>query len=69
MRDDFSYIRYPELIIGIAGAIGIDIDGICEATSEALRSVEYDSVTIKLTDEISPIQSLIKKPDLKIFTL
>lgn len=62
MHDDLALIRFPELVVGIAGPIGVDIDGICESVSDALRAVDYDSATIKLTDEIKDLSSSFKKP-------
>lgn len=60
-------IRYPELVVGIAGPIGVDVEAICEATKDALRSVEYDSTIIKITDEIDSIPSSFTKPRGKNF--
>lgn len=67
MLNDLAMIRFPELVIGVAGPIGIDIDTICGAIAEALRAVSYSSATIKLTDEIQDISSSIKKPVRKDF--
>ncbi len=67
MHDDLAMIRFPELVIGVAGPIGVDIDAICDAVSDALRAVEYDSATIKLTDEIKDLTSSFKKPTRKGF--
>lgn len=67
MLEDLAMIRFPELIIGVAGPIGIDIDTICESISDALRTVSYESATIKLTEEIQDISSTVKKPSRKNF--
>lgn len=67
MLNDLAMIRFPELIIGVAGPIGIDIDTICVAIGDALRTVSYESTTIKITDEIQDIPSDIKKPTRKNF--
>lgn len=45
----------------------MDVDAICSAVSDALRSVEYESATIKLTDEIKDLSSSYKKPTRKGF--
>jgi hypothetical protein len=45
--------RYPELVIGIAGAIGIDIEAITTTLQEALSSVGYRAVPIRITSEIA----------------
>lgn len=62
---DFSLIRFPELVIGVAGPIGVDIDAISAAISESLKAVDYKSTLIKITDEISDISSAIEKPAAK----
>jgi deoxycytidylate deaminase len=45
-------VVFPELIFGIAGPIGVDIDGISKAIIECLDVVRYRAVPIKLTDEM-----------------
>lgn len=45
-------IRFPELVFGICGAIGVDIDQITLAVSHALQDVGYTSHNIKVTDEL-----------------
>lgn len=40
---------FPEIVIGIAGPIGVDMDGITESIEAALDDVNYKSRTIKLT--------------------
>lgn len=45
-------ITRPELIVGIAGAIGIDIDAICEEIDRALDDVGYSTRVIRVTDEM-----------------
>lgn len=67
MIDDLAMIRFPELVIGVAGPIGVDIDTICEAISDALRGVAYESAILKLTDEIQELPSAAKKPVRKHF--
>jgi deoxycytidylate deaminase len=62
MAYDFSSIRYPELVFGIAGPIGIDIDAISAALSDALHTVDYQSVPIRLTEEIADVPSSVKVP-------
>jgi deoxycytidylate deaminase len=47
-----SSLDYPELIIGIAGPIGVDLDLIARCLEAALTSVGYDSELIKLTTEM-----------------
>ncbi|MBB3763265.1 anti-phage dCTP deaminase [Sphingomicrobium lutaoense] len=40
---------HPELVIGIAGPIGIDIDAMTDEITRALKSVGYDSHPIRVT--------------------
>lgn len=59
---DFSLIRYPELVFGIAGPIGIEIDELCDTLKAALHRVGYSSVIIRVTDEIAAVPSTIPEP-------
>jgi cytidine deaminase len=43
---------FPELIFGIAGPIGVDIESICDSLANALRAVRYQSEVIHLTREM-----------------
>jgi cytidine deaminase len=47
-----SSLDYPELIIGIAGPIGVDMDLIARSLQTALDGVDYSSALIKLTKEM-----------------
>lgn len=62
MHDDFTVIRHPELVFGIAGPLGIDLETISTVLNDALHAVEYRSIQIRLTAEIADIESSIKKP-------
>lgn len=62
MANEFRAISHPELIFGIAGAIGIDIDAINRTLSDALKAVGYRSVLIRITDEIADEVTNIPKP-------
>jgi hypothetical protein len=55
-------LKYPELVFGIAGPIGIDIDSITRALADVLQTVGYRSSLIKITDEISEIESEVMRP-------
>jgi deoxycytidylate deaminase len=46
-------LAYPELIIGIAGPIGVDMDMIARSIEAALTQVSYTSSLIKLTAEMT----------------
>ena len=50
MSDREALLSDPELVIGIAGPIGIDIDSISDEISRSLRMVGYGSETIRVTD-------------------
>jgi cytidine deaminase len=43
---------FPELIFGIAGPIGVDIESICDSLTNALKAVRYQSEVIHLTREM-----------------
>ncbi|MGN7998651.1 anti-phage dCTP deaminase [Sphingomonas sp. 22176] len=62
MNDAINSLHYPELVFGIAGPVGVDIDAICTALSEALHAVEYRSRLIRLTSEIENVPSSVRKP-------
>src|ERR1700691_832876 len=49
---DSSELSLPELIFGIAGPIGVNIETICESLSNALSAVRYSSQVIHLTKEM-----------------
>jgi deoxycytidylate deaminase len=59
---DIHSLKYPELIFGIAGPIGIDIDAIVRTLKEVLSSVAYKSALIRITDEITDVVSTESKP-------
>ena len=52
MSETLSWIEKPELVIGIAGPIGVDIDAIGDSLHAALTAVRYLPVSIRLTDEM-----------------
>jgi deoxycytidylate deaminase len=52
MSDEPNAILHPELVFGIAGPIGIDIDAISQTLSQALQAVDYQTVNIRITSEI-----------------
>ena len=53
----------PELIFGIAGPIGVDIESICDSLSNALRAVRYKSEVIHLTQEMTKYEPSAKPPE------
>lgn len=52
VTDEPKAITHPELIIGIAGPIGIDVEAISEEIQQALKDVDYGSHIIRVTDEM-----------------
>lgn len=52
MSDEPKAVTHPELFIGVAGAIGIDIDAISEEIDRALDDVGYGTRVIRVTDEM-----------------
>lgn len=62
-----SSLKYPELVFGIAGPIGIDIDAIIRVLRDTLNAVAYKTATIKITDEISDYESGESKPVVSSF--
>jgi deoxycytidylate deaminase len=52
VSDEPKALTHPELVIGIAGAIGIDIDAIAEEIDRALDDVGYRTKTVRVTDEM-----------------
>jgi cytidine deaminase len=49
---DLAALSFPELVIGVAGPIGVDLDLIASILNAALTSVSYTSELIKLTSEM-----------------
>jgi deoxycytidylate deaminase len=62
MANGFVAINYPELVFGIAGAIGIDIEEINRTLTEALASVSYQAVPIRITVEIEDEVTNVPQP-------
>lgn len=60
MADIIEGISHPELVVGIAGPIGIDIEAITEAISDSFEAVGYRSIQIRITNEIKNIPSKIR---------
>jgi deoxycytidylate deaminase len=53
MSKTLSWIKKPELVIGIAGPIGVDMDAIAESLGHALTVVHYHPASIRLTEEMA----------------
>lgn len=52
MTDEPRAITHPELVVGIAGPIGIDVEAISQEIDRALAEVGYGSRVIRVTDEM-----------------
>jgi deoxycytidylate deaminase len=62
MANEFSALQQPELVFGIAGAIGIDIDEITRSLTDALAAVDYGAVPIRITEEVADEVTTVSKP-------
>lgn len=50
MSDQLRLLSHPEIVVGIAGPIGIDIDAIADEIGRALDLVGYEHHSIRITD-------------------
>jgi deoxycytidylate deaminase len=50
VSDDLPYSKDPELIFGLVGPIGVDLEYVTEVLSEALRLVSYETHTFRITE-------------------
>lgn len=48
--DDLPFDDHPELIFGLVGPIGVDLEAVTDELGEALRAVGYDSQVFRVTD-------------------
>lgn len=55
-KDQHSSLDYPELVVAIAGPIGVDMDQITHSIKAAFSTVGYESSLVKLTTEIARYQ-------------
>ena len=53
MPPSLPFIRYPEIVLGLAGPIGVDMDAMSESLEVALRAVGYRPHQIRITDEMT----------------
>lgn len=63
MGEKISTIEFPELIFGIAGPIGVDVDAIQASLSNALQVVGYAPNIVKLTEHMFDFPVGLNKPD------
>ncbi len=59
MIEQLTSLRRPELIIGIAGPVGVQIGWVESALEDSLRSVSYETRLIKLTAEMTSFSANI----------
>lgn len=50
MSDELRLLSHPELVIGLAGPIGIDIEGMAEEVGRALEQVGYGHRSVRVTE-------------------
>ena len=50
MTDQLRILSHPELFVGLAGPIGIDIEAMSEEVGRALEQVGYSHRTVRVTD-------------------
>lgn len=60
-------IKNPELIFGLVGPIGVDLDSVVLALCQALKDVGYQSKTIRLTDHIRDSRINVQIDDTSYF--
>ncbi|PKP91970.1 MAG: deoxycytidylate deaminase [Alphaproteobacteria bacterium HGW-Alphaproteobacteria-14] len=63
MSDDLDAVRFPELVIGIAGPLGIDIEEINQTLADCLATVGYSAIPIHITREIASVETSVAKPE------
>ena len=63
MSDTLSWIKKPELVIGIAGPIGVDMDAIGQSLGQALSNVGYRPCLIRLTEEMLVVPTEVPPRD------
>src|SRR5262245_61984713 len=57
--EDLPFDDHPELIFGLVGPIGVDLEAVTEALIDALKEVEYDACNIRITN-------LMREVDVKL---
>lgn len=55
-------IEHPELVFGLAGPLGVDLDALSDSLTHSLRAVGYHAVSIKLTEEMQAYTADITPP-------
>lgn len=55
-------IEHPELVFGLAGPLGVDLESLSDSLSHSLSAVGYHAVTIKLTEEMMAYTAEVQAP-------
>lgn len=67
MSEILPTIKSPELVFGVAGPIGVDMDAIVAALSDALTAVRYRPVPVRLTETMQAFHADIDLPQTNFF--
>lgn len=59
----------PELIIGLVGPIGCDIQAVEKGLENALKAVDYKPIPVRVSDAISALLTLKQEPEQEFITL
>src|SRR5262245_38137369 len=57
--DELPFDQYPELIFGLVGPIGVDLEAVTDALTAALKEMNYATLSIRIT-------SLMREVDVKL---
>src|SRR4051812_8702016 len=69
MRVNFApWTYFPDLVFGLVGPIGVDLDYIQTAISDALRSFNYDTETLRITEIMRDLNSSVQIDDSNALT-
>jgi len=55
--DELPYSKDPELVFGLVGPIGVDLEYVTEVLSEALRVVNYQTHVFRITDLMKEVNT------------
>lgn len=57
-----TVVERPEIVIGLVGALGTDLDPVEAALSDALRLVDYETDSLRISRLISRLHTAAKQP-------
>lgn len=57
VKDIVPRVAYPELVFGLVGSIGTDLEMVTRVLDEALKRVSYNCVPIKLTQSLKEVEN------------